>query len=73
MSTHLLPEQVAERFGITRAQVMAFCASKTWPHERFGRRVRFTPEQVEQIESLHSVAARMQPANPWGRKSRRAS
>lgn len=73
MSSHFRPEDVAERFGITRAQVMAFCASGSWPHERFGRRVRFTAEQVQQIEAKHAVAPKEQPANAWGRKSRRAS
>lgn len=73
MSEHLRPEDLAGRFGITRAQVMSFCASKAWPHERFGRRVRFTPEQVAQIEALHSVAPKAQPVNAWGRKTRKAS
>lgn len=73
MSIHHTPEDLAARFGITRARVMAFCASQAWPHERFGRRVRFTDEQVQQIEAIHSVAPKSQPVNAWGRKSRRAS
>lgn len=73
MTNHHRPEDVAERFGITRRQVMAFCAAGKWPHERFGKRVRFTAEQVAQIEALHAVATKSAAANPWGRRTRRAS
>jgi excisionase family DNA binding protein len=46
---HLTVRQVAERLGISRAQVYALCASGKLPHHRFGKgrgAIRITEEQL---------------------------
>ena len=69
MSLHK-PEDLAVRFALSKRQVMAFAAAGKWPHERFGRRVRFTDEHIAAIEAMHEVAAKDVPEDPWGRRGR---
>lgn len=57
------PEQVAERFQLTRAQVMRFVSKGAWPCLRISQKnIRFTQEHIEQIEMLSKVEVSA-PAN----------
>lgn len=65
MSTLLTPEQVAEQFGITVAEVHKYRLKKQWPYVKFGRNeVRFSPEQIEQIVAMQTVAVAEQSRRP---------
>jgi hypothetical protein len=64
------PDDLAVRFALSRRQVLAFAAAGKWPHERFGRRIRFTDEHVSKIQAMHEVAPKAVPEDPWGRRGR---
>lgn len=58
--THLelTPEQAAEEKQITLDTVLRKVRAGEWPHNRYSQRqIRFTREQVEQIEQIVSVPA----------------
>lgn len=73
MSTvHHLPEQVAERYGVTVDNVKRNVRLKRWPHLRVGKYIRFTDEHLRQIDALLEVPVSQEAkaANSWGRKTR---
>ena len=55
MSGLLTPADLAEHFKVPERTVMEWQRADHWPHPRIGRKVRWTPEQVEQIERQHTV------------------
>jgi hypothetical protein len=44
---------LADRFGFSPEWVRDQCRKHGWPHSRFGRNIRFTPEQVAAILTIH--------------------
>lgn len=46
--------ELAERFRLSTATVYRKVADQEWPHVRFGKKIRFTESQVEQILRLSS-------------------
>ena len=62
---------LADHLGMNHRTVQRKCRDGEWPHLRFGRRYRFTPEQVAEIVGMHAVAPKTAtPALAWGRKTR---
>lgn len=56
MSDHLLtPADLAEHFGVTEAKVMEWQRVYDWPRVKVGRTIRWTQDQLVEIELLHSV------------------
>lgn len=55
MTDVITPDQLAERLGVPRRRVIEWNATYRWPHIRIGRRIRWTPEQVEQILRKHVI------------------
>lgn len=56
MTSRLLTAaDLAEHFGVTEAKVMEWQRVYSWPRVKVGRTIRWTPEQVEQIDRSHSV------------------
>lgn len=65
------PEQLADRYGVSREFVLRQARSRSWPHLRVGRRIAFTAEHVAQIDALLTVARDPQRHDPsWGRRQR---
>jgi hypothetical protein len=58
MSTELVElidaKALGDRLGFTAEWVRDQCRKQGWPHQRFNRNIRFTPEQVEAILTLHN-------------------
>lgn len=54
MSAWLLPEDMAAIMGVSTRTVQRLCNEKRIPHWRIGRMLRFTPEQVAQIEAKYA-------------------
>jgi hypothetical protein len=74
---YLTDEDMAERIGKSKWFVQERCRGENpaWPHQRVGKSIRFTPEQVATIDSLLSVASKPAPApaaDDWGRRGRTA-
>jgi len=56
MSEHLLtPADLAEHFCVSERTVMTWAKKYGWPRTQIGRKFRWTPEQIEQIEQRHRV------------------
>lgn len=71
MSEFYTPEEVADRFKITRKLVMSRIATKTWPCLKLGGKTyRFTEEHIQEIEKLCESRPIAEEANPWGLKGR---
>jgi predicted site-specific integrase-resolvase len=67
------PEQVAEKFQLSRGQVMRFVASGSWPCLRLSQKnVRFTAENIEQIENLYRVDPTTSAKTDFGRVAKGA-
>lgn len=67
----LLPDDIAAHLGVHREFVVNHCRSGEWPHIRIGKLYRFTPLQLEAIESLCTVAPKVPApeetaAQSWG-------
>jgi excisionase family DNA binding protein len=62
----LTVRQVAERLGLSRAQVYAMCSSGKLPHHRFGGAIRVSEEQLAAYLRSSEVAPapRKQPRRP---------
>lgn len=45
--------EMAESLGVTERKIVAWAKRYNWPHERFGRELRFTDEQVRDILAKH--------------------
>lgn len=55
-STKLLsPDDLAAHFGTNRRTILEWAKRHRWPRTQIGRTLRWTPEQLEQIERLHTV------------------
>jgi hypothetical protein len=52
----LTAADLAEHFRCTTRDVMEWQRLYDWPKTRIGRKFRWTPEQVAQIERLHAVS-----------------
>jgi excisionase family DNA binding protein len=52
------PEELAERFGVTRRLLLDWMREHDWPHVKVGRVIRFTDEQVSEILRRQTVAAK---------------
>lgn len=50
--------QLAERFQITPRKAADMRRAKNWPHLRLGSTIRYTPDQVEEIERSLTVRER---------------
>lgn len=71
MSEFYTPEEVADRFKITRRLVMKRIATKTWPCLKLGGKTyRFTEEHIQEIEKLCESKPIAEELNPWGRVRR---
>jgi DNA-binding transcriptional MerR regulator len=72
MSSQLLtPADLAEHFGVTERTLLRWANQYAWPRTQIGRRLRWTPEQVDQIKRQHAVTpAGVKPAD--GRTARSA-
>jgi predicted DNA-binding transcriptional regulator AlpA len=68
----LTAADLAAHFGIAEKTVLKFARQYQWPRTQLGdRTLRWTPEQLEQIEARHSVSDRgVMPTD--GRTSRSA-
>lgn len=51
----LTPADLAEHFKVAPQTVMEWSRQYDWPRTQIGRKVRWTPEQLEEIERLHKV------------------
>jgi excisionase family DNA binding protein len=71
VSDYLTPEELAETLQVPRSWVMAAAKRGELPHLKIGRYTRFTAAQVEEIIASHTVTAREELPNPWGRVTRR--
>lgn len=72
MSALLKPSDLAEHFGVEERFIMEWARRYKWPRTQVGRRFRWTPAQVEQIERLHAVTpAGVKPKD--GRTARSAA
>jgi len=71
MSNLLTPDDLAEEFGVPVSTVMLWNRDNGWPHVRVGRRIRWTPEQLEEILRRQSVTPAKAPKLP-GQTSRSA-
>ena len=75
---YLTDEDMAERIGKSKWFVQERCRGENpaWPHQRVGKSIRFTPEQVAAIDRHLEVgnAAPVEPtaAEQWGRRGRSA-
>ena len=67
--SHLTPDDLAARLGVTRRWVMTH--KSEFPHLKVGPYTRFTEAHAEQIEKALEVNPTK--GDGWGRKSRRAS
>lgn len=72
MSGHLSPDDMAAKYGVSRAFVMKRVQTRAWPFLRVGKFVRFTEEHVAQIDAMHEVQVSQETsaARSWGRKTR---
>lgn len=50
-------DDVADLIGIQRRTVLKWCRERKLPHMRLGRSIRFTPEQIQEIQAAYSVRA----------------
>lgn len=74
MSAYLKPEDLAERFGISRRTVMRKVGDKKWPCLRVSKKcIRFTDEHVAQIEALTETTSFSNVINLHGIKTRRTA
>jgi excisionase family DNA binding protein len=64
-------DDVAALLQISPDNVKRRASAGEFPHVRIGRVIRFKAEHIEQIVRDHEVAAKTEPANPWGTKRRR--
>lgn len=64
MSTYKTHADLAERLQIPLSTVVEMRKREGWPHHRFGKHVRFTDEQIEEIVARHKVATAAAPAPP---------
>lgn len=69
-------EELAEVLQVSSDTVRTWVTRYAWPHLRIGRTVRFTDEQVAEIERMHTVAPQQDPARRlqerWGLTERSA-
>lgn len=73
---YLTSAEVAAKFpGMGARYVERQARSGAWPHLKFGRRVYFTPEQVDAIVELHSAqpSPAAAVAASHGQRTRRTS
>lgn len=66
----MTPEDLAGVLRTSRRDVVRRASTGEYPHIRIGKRYRFTSDHVEQIKSSHEVAPAVEPANPWGVRTR---
>lgn len=58
MSGRLLtPADLAEHFGVSEAKVMEWQRVYDWPRVKVGRTIRWTEDQLVEIDHLHSVTS----------------
>lgn len=55
MSGLLTPADLAEHFHVPERTVLTWAKKHGWPRTQIGRKLRWTPEQVAQIERLHTI------------------
>jgi hypothetical protein len=68
------PDEVAEHFKLTRDFVIRKALGNVWPHQKHGKRtIRFTAENIAQIEQLVSVNPLANVTNLHGHRGRRSS
>lgn len=53
----LTAADLAEHFGVTEAKVMEWQRVYDWPRIKVGRTIRWTQDQLVEIERLHSVTS----------------
>lgn len=53
-------QDMARRLKVTPRTVQRWCRERRVPHVRVGRGIRFTPQQVVEIESAYRVEPRVQ-------------
>jgi len=64
-------DDLAAIFKVSRRRIMEWQHAHSWPCVRVGRTIRWTPEQVEQIKTRHTVTPEgVKPAD--GRTARSA-
>jgi hypothetical protein len=51
---HSDAKALGEELGFSAEWVRDQCRKQGWPHQRYNGRIRFTPEQVEAILTLHN-------------------
>lgn len=61
MSTHA---DLAKMLKLPLATTVELRKRENWPHHRFGRHVRFTPDQVAEIVATHAVKAESASEEP---------
>lgn len=50
----LTAQELADLFRIGPERVKRHCTNGEWPYTKFGRNIRFTPEQVQAIVAIHA-------------------
>jgi excisionase family DNA binding protein len=63
---YLTDQEVADRFGKSKAFVQRMCQAKQWPPMRIGKSYRFKTEHVAAIEALCEVKPAVAPGKTWG-------
>lgn len=58
------PADFAELLGTDERTITDWCRTYDWPCLRFGRKIRFTRDQVRQIIAAHTKAPGKKPASP---------
>ena len=58
MTADLLPESdlATDTFGVPVRTVAEWRRLHQWPHEKFGNRIYYTPDQLAEIVRKHAVA-----------------
>lgn len=65
---------IAQALDVSQDFVRRRCASRTWPHLRIGRAIRFTAEHYADIVKRTEVStAPASAAQSWGRRTRRSA
>ena len=58
---YLRIEDVAEMFQISRSEAFRLKKEQGWPSHRFGRSLRFSPEDIKAIAEMHFEAPKQTP------------
>ena len=64
---------LAARLSLPLSTVVELRKKEKWPHERFGRAVRFTDEQIEQIIATHTTVDETKAPDMFAGQTKRSA